>query len=109
MGVLDLLNRLFAGLGEESLKMELFGILQDLRFEDLNDPTVQETIKEICESIVTLVTKKGKPYDVDTCIKDVTEAIKEEKAKVIARLAFESLRKLRRKKKSAEETGILPT
>jgi len=95
MGVLELLNKLFYGLGQESLKIELLGILRDLAWEDPNDPSVQSTINDICNSIVVLLTKHGRSYSVDACVNDVKKALEEDRARMISRVVIEKLRRSR--------------
>jgi len=109
MNVNELLNKLFRGLGEESLKLELMGILGDLADEDPSNPKVQRIVNQVCQSIVVLLSRHGRAYDVSKCVDDVTKALMETRARRIARAMAEELRKIREAVKEELSGGPLPT
>lgn len=106
MGALEWLNRLFRGLGMESLKIELLAIIKDMAYEDPSSPDVQASMQELCQSIVTVLQSKGRGYTLEQCLDDMAKALQEERAEIAAKVVGERIREFARRKKGAKGSGV---
>ena len=108
MGILETVNRLFSGIRDHAVKLDIMTALRMLMELEPTDQEYQQHLQELCENIVLFLRQHGKDYTIEQCKDDLTQAIAEERSRIAARmLVSKMIRRRRRKTETGTETEIL--
>ncbi|RLE65538.1 MAG: hypothetical protein DRJ38_03570 [Thermoprotei archaeon] len=74
MKINEWINRIFAGCGRESEKLELQSILAQIAEEyhsgNMSDEELQQYAEKLCQAIIVYANRCGKDYRLDQCLDD---------------------------------------
>ncbi len=106
MSVMDFLNKILAGCGKESEKIEAAGLIQQIiesySSGNLTDNELNEIVTQVCIGLSNLAQQCGKQYPVDKCIEELTNLIK---SNVTITSLSDRIRDLLRKKRGKTGTS----
>jgi len=105
-------NSLLAGCGKETEKLELQSILHQIveayHGREIDDGQLYDYATKLCDSIVVLASQCGKSLEHDRCVEELVAAVKTSVPRGALRSMLASMRRGRRSRTTAGETGILP-
>lgn len=103
------INKIFAGCGRETEKLELQSILTQIAEEyhrgEMKDEELEELADKLCNSIVVYASQCGKPMTVDQCKQELIANVKASIPRGVLLEMVTTRRRLKRKTKSSTSVG----